>query len=148
MQNSYTKEGQLSWWLALLEYSYIYKGRGSNPPPFRTQKYFNFYPKPTQARRPACPAWGPTSWATGLRFTKGPAQPAPGWAMGLTSPARPVGDPYIFHAELIWNKYITLHKEEEWTTINKRVLNQLTQIKLNPEALILKIRIFVTRDSF
>ena len=52
MQNSYTKEGQLSWWLALLEYSYIHKGRGLNPLPFKTQKYFNFYPKSTQARRP------------------------------------------------------------------------------------------------
>ena len=29
MQNSYTKEGQLSWWLALLECLWIHKGRGS-----------------------------------------------------------------------------------------------------------------------
>ena len=27
MQNSYTKEGQLSWWLALLECLWIHKGR-------------------------------------------------------------------------------------------------------------------------
>ena len=50
MQNSYTKEGQLSWWLALLECLWIHKGKGSNPLPFKTQKYFNFYPIPTQAR--------------------------------------------------------------------------------------------------
>ena len=56
MQNSYTKEGQLNGWLALLEYPYIHKGKGSNPLHFKTQKYFNFYPKPTQARRPASPA--------------------------------------------------------------------------------------------
>ena len=37
MQNNYTKEGQLNWWWALLE---IYKGRGSNRPPFKTQKAF------------------------------------------------------------------------------------------------------------
>ena len=37
MQNSYTKESKLSWWLALLE---IHKGRGSNLPPFKTQKAF------------------------------------------------------------------------------------------------------------
>ena len=28
MQNSYIKEGQLSWWLALLECLWIHKGRG------------------------------------------------------------------------------------------------------------------------
>ena len=31
MQNSYTKEGQLSWWLALLECLWIHKGRGLKP---------------------------------------------------------------------------------------------------------------------
>ena len=50
MQNSYTKEGQLSSWLALLECLWIHKGRDSNPLPFKTQKYFNFYLKPTQPR--------------------------------------------------------------------------------------------------
>ena len=48
MQNSYTKDGQLSWCLTLLEYLWIHKGRDSNPLPFKTQKYFNFYPKPVQ----------------------------------------------------------------------------------------------------
>ena len=48
MQNNYTKEGRLSWWLALLECLWIHKRRGSNPLPFKTQKYFNFYPKPAQ----------------------------------------------------------------------------------------------------
>ena len=59
MQNSYTKEGQLSWWLALLECLWIHKGKGSNPFPFKTQKYFNFYPIPTQAlpaRSPSPPS--------------------------------------------------------------------------------------------
>ena len=37
MQNYYTKEGQLNWWLALLE---IHKSRSSNPPLFQTQKAF------------------------------------------------------------------------------------------------------------
>ena len=36
MQNSYTKEGQLSWWLTL--YGSIREG----PLPFKTQKYFFF----------------------------------------------------------------------------------------------------------
>ena len=60
MQNSYTKEGQLSWWLALLECLWIHKGRGFEPfkikmlmDPFKTQKYFNFYPIPTQPSPPS-----------------------------------------------------------------------------------------------
>ena len=52
MQNSYTKEGQFSWWLALLECLWIHKGRGLNPLPFKTQKYFNFYPQPAQLEGP------------------------------------------------------------------------------------------------
>ena len=48
MQNNYTKESQLSWWLALLECLWIHKGRGSDPLPFKTQKYFNFYPQPAR----------------------------------------------------------------------------------------------------
>ena len=50
MQNSYTKEGQLSWWLAPL---WNHKGRGS-PLPFKIKNYFNFYPDPLA--RPAKPA--------------------------------------------------------------------------------------------
>ena len=60
MQNSYTKEGQLSWWLALL---WFHKGMGLNPLPFKTENYFNFYPgqparpvDPVHQARPACPA--------------------------------------------------------------------------------------------
>ena len=52
MQNSYTKEGQLSWCLTLLECLWIHKGRDSNPLPFKTQKYFNFYPKPNPPSPP------------------------------------------------------------------------------------------------
>ena len=52
MQNSYTKEGQLNWWLALLECLWIHKGR---PLPFKTQKHFNFYPKLAQTSQPARP---------------------------------------------------------------------------------------------
>ena len=44
--NSYTKEGQLNWWLAFLECLWIHKRRGFEPLPFKTQKYFNFYTKP------------------------------------------------------------------------------------------------------
>ena len=43
MQNSYTKKGQLSWWLALL---WFHKGRGLNPLPFKTENCLNFYPNP------------------------------------------------------------------------------------------------------
>ena len=96
MQNSYTKKGQLSWWLALLEYSYIHKGRGSNTPPFKTQKYFNFYSKPTQACRPA-QLEGPQTGPRALDLPRArPGQPidqaqwpALGWVMGLTPPGRP-----------------------------------------------------------
>ena len=56
MQNSYTKEGQLSWWLALLECLWIHKGR---PLPFKTQKHFNFYPKPAQPAQLEGPRAGP-----------------------------------------------------------------------------------------
>ena len=38
MQNSYTKEGQLSWWLAPLWF------RGFEPLPSKIKNYFNFYP--------------------------------------------------------------------------------------------------------
>ena len=59
MQNGYTKEGQLSWWLAFLECLWIHKGRGSNPLPFKTQKYFNFYLKPAQPAQLEGPRAGP-----------------------------------------------------------------------------------------
>ena len=39
MQNSYTKEGQFSWWLAPLWFHI-------EPLPFKTENYFNFYPGP------------------------------------------------------------------------------------------------------
>ena len=67
MQNSYTKEGQFSLWLAPL---WFHKGRGSNPLPFKTENYFNFYPGPLTSQR--------AQW------------PAPGWAMGLTPPGLPL----------------------------------------------------------
>ena len=47
MQNSYTKEGQLSWWLASLWFH--------KPLPFKIKNYFNFYPGPP-ARQPGPPA--------------------------------------------------------------------------------------------
>ena len=51
MQNSYIKEGQLSWWLALLECLWTIR----EGVPFKTQKYFNSYPKPAQPARQARP---------------------------------------------------------------------------------------------
>ena len=54
MQNSYTKEAQLSWWLALL---WFHKGRGFDLLPFKTENYFNFYPSPpAPPAKPASPA--------------------------------------------------------------------------------------------
>ena len=55
MQNSYTKEGQFSWWLAPLWFHI-------EPLPFKIENYFNFYPgspaRPDQPRpaRQARPA--------------------------------------------------------------------------------------------
>ena len=72
MQNSYTKEGQLSWWLAPL-------WRGSNPLPFKIENYFNFYPS-----QPAQPAQleGPQAGPRALDIPR-----------ARLSPARPVYQP-------------------------------------------------------
>ena len=104
MQNSYTKEGQLSWCLTLLECLWIHKGRGSNPFPFKTQKYFNFYPKPAQLEGPRAGPRAlylprarlgrPVDWSTGSV-----ARPGLGhgpYFSGLAVPALPVGDPYRY----------------------------------------------------
>ena len=72
MQNSYTKEGQLSWWLAPL---WFHKERSSNPLPFKIKNYFNFYPSsPSSPSPPSLRAYGS---GTGLRYIKGPARPGP-----------------------------------------------------------------------
>ena len=54
MQNSYTKEGQLSRWLAPL---WFHKGRGLKLFPFKIKNYFNFYPDPPS--QPSLRANGP-----------------------------------------------------------------------------------------
>ena len=56
MQNSCIKEGQLNWWLALLE---IHKGSVQIPLPLKLKRHFNFYPSP-----PAKPGQ-PIDWSTG-----------------------------------------------------------------------------------
>ena len=101
MQNSYTKEGQLSWWLALLECLWIHKGR---PLPFKTQKYFNFYPKPAKPAQLEGPRVGPRALDLPRarpgrpvdQSTGSVARPGLGhgpYSSGPASPPRPVGDP-------------------------------------------------------
>ena len=67
MQNSYTKKGQLNWWLALC--LWIHKG-------FKTQKYFFFNPISTQAG-PALPIDQSTGSVARLRLGHGPYSSAP-----------------------------------------------------------------------
>ena len=106
MQNSYIKEGQLSWWLALLECLWIHKGRGSNPLSFKTQKYFNFYPKSAEPTQLEGPRAGPRALDLPRarpdqpidQSTGSVARPGLGhgpYSSGPDGPARPVGDPYV-----------------------------------------------------
>ena len=87
MQNSYTKKGQLSWWLALLECLWIHKGRGFEHLSFKTQKYFNFYPKPAQPAQPRPTVDQSIGSVARLGLGHGP------YSSGPIGPARPVGDP-------------------------------------------------------
>ena len=106
MQNSYTKEGQLSWWLAFLECLWIHKGKGFEPLPFKTQKYFNFYPKPVQPAQLEGPQAGPRALDLPRARPSRPidqstgsvARPGLGhgpYSSGPAGPARLVGDPCL-----------------------------------------------------
>ena len=94
MQNSYTKEGQLSWWLALLECLWIHKGRVRIPFPSKLKSILIFTQSP-----PSPPNLRAHELGHGPQVYQGPGPagpltsqraqwPAPGWAMGLTPPGR------------------------------------------------------------
>ena len=113
MQNSYTKEGQLSWWLALLECLWIHKGRVRIPFPSKLKSILIFTQSP-----PSPPSQGPPSPPAKPAQLKGPragpqaldlprarpvdqstgsvARPGLGhgpYFFGPGGPAQPVGDP-------------------------------------------------------
>ena len=90
--------------------------------------------------QPARPAWGPTGWAMGLRYTKGQAQPGPltsqraqwptlGWAIGLTPPGRAARPGPL--ETLTWDDEISLDLIHNMLLMHEKRLEQQNLVEEN-----------------